>query len=139
MVRGALARQRGGHWLTTTANAWGMLAMRRFSERFEAVNVSGLTRASLGGKSAAQDWSSAGSPLHFDWPAAADTLRIDHQGKGKPWATVQSLAAVPLKAPFSSGYKIVKRIAAVQRRAPNAWSRGDVLRVTLELESGRAT
>jgi hypothetical protein len=26
---------------------------------------------------------------------------VTHQGTGKPWLTVQSLAAVPLKAPFA--------------------------------------
>src|SRR5262249_43890695 len=35
MVRGALARQRKGIWGTTVANAWGTVAIRRFSEAFD--------------------------------------------------------------------------------------------------------
>src|ERR1051325_5125396 len=35
MVRGALGRQLRGHWNTTTANAWGVLAMDKFSKAFE--------------------------------------------------------------------------------------------------------
>ncbi len=40
LVRGTLARQRRGHWNTTTANAWGVLALERFSATFEAAPVS---------------------------------------------------------------------------------------------------
>ena len=36
LVRGALARQRAGCWDLTTANAWGVLAMERFSQKFES-------------------------------------------------------------------------------------------------------
>ncbi len=31
LVRGALGRQLRGHWNTTVANAWGVLAMEKFS------------------------------------------------------------------------------------------------------------
>jgi uncharacterized protein YfaS (alpha-2-macroglobulin family) len=48
---------------------------------------------------------------------------------------VQSLAAIPLKQPFSSGYKIVKTVTAVERAQPDRWSRGDIVRVRLELEA----
>ncbi len=30
IVNGVIARQRQGHWDTTTANAWGMIAMKKF-------------------------------------------------------------------------------------------------------------
>ena len=33
LVRGALGRQQRGHWNTTVANAWGVLAMEKFSAR----------------------------------------------------------------------------------------------------------
>jgi uncharacterized protein YfaS (alpha-2-macroglobulin family) len=49
--------------------------------------------------------------------------------------TVQSLAAIPLKEPLSSGYKIQKTVTPVQRKAADGWSRGDILRVRLEMEA----
>ena len=42
---------------------------------------------------------------------------------------------LPLKEPFSTGYKVKKTFAAVDRKRNGAWSRGDVVRVRLELES----
>ena len=42
LVRGVLARQQNGHWNTTIANAWGVLAMEKFSSRFEADPGDGL-------------------------------------------------------------------------------------------------
>ena len=49
--------------------------------------------------------------------------------------TVQTVAAVPLKAPLSSGYKIAKTITPVEQAAEGVWSRGDVYRVRLDLEA----
>ncbi len=137
LVRGALARQRHGHWDLTTANAWGVLAMERFSERYESGEVGGMTRLDLAGESRAVDWS---SPLKADslivaWPPGKAELTVEHQGTGKPWLTVQGLAAVKLKEPLSSGYIIRKTITAVERRAADRWSRGDVLRVRLDVEA----
>ena len=137
LVRGALARQRHGHWDLTTANAWGVLAMERFSERYESGEVDGTTRLDLAGQSRAVDW---GSPLRADslimtWPPEKTDLAVEHQGAGHPWLTVQGLAAVPLKAPLASGYTIRKAITAVERRAADRWSRGDILRVRLEIDA----
>jgi hypothetical protein len=41
MLRGALGRQRAGHWSTTTANAWGVLAVEKFSAAYEKTAVCG--------------------------------------------------------------------------------------------------
>jgi uncharacterized protein YfaS (alpha-2-macroglobulin family) len=49
--------------------------------------------------------------------------------------TIQSLAAIPLKEPFSSGYKIQKTIIPVQQKDRNRWSRGDIVRIHLEIEA----
>ena len=48
MVVGSLSRQRGGAWLTTTANLWGSLALDKFSAKFESTPVAGRTVASFG-------------------------------------------------------------------------------------------
>ncbi len=137
VVLGALSRQKRGRWDLTLANAWGVLAMEKFSKAFEAVPVSGTTRATLAGQAHSTDWNAApkGKASLFAWPAKKDELSISHQGTGRPWATVQSLAAIPLKEPLSSGYKIKKTISPIERRDPKQWTRGDIFRIRLEIEA----
>ncbi len=137
LVRGALGRQYKGHWNITTANAWGVLAMEKFSKKFESVPVAGSTSALAGGAVKKLDWSEYpdGGSMSLIWPNGKESLSILHEGTGKPWAMVQSLAAIPLKEPFSSGYKIIKTLTPVEQKKKGKWSRGDVIRVKLELES----
>lgn len=137
LVRGALGRQKKGAWDLTLANAWGVLAMEKFSKAFESVPVSGSTRATLSRESFTTDWNASpkGKPSLFQWPAKKEELSLIHQGTGKPWATIQSLAAIPLKEPFSSGYKIKKTIIPIEQKQPKQWGRGDIVRIRLELES----
>nr|WP_233168297.1 MG2 domain-containing protein [Xylophilus sp. ASV27] len=162
LANGFIARQQNGAWHTTTANLWGGLALERFSARFEATPVTGNTRASLGDASAAVDWSrvervkpgdAGGAPnltsffgapaspgtlknngMFLPWPASGKaTLEVAQQGTGKPWLTVQSLAAVPRSQPFFAGYQLKKTITPVEQATKGQWTRGDVLRVTLEV------
>ena len=140
LVVGVLQRQRQGHWLTTTANLWGTLAINAFSKQFERDPVVGSAHAALGGAAQALSWSEQpkGGTLAIPWPAKAgerDTLQVTQTGAGKPWLTVQSLAAVPLKAPFSSGYAITRTVTPVEQKDKSAWSRGDIVRVKLEIDA----
>lgn len=137
MVRGALGRQHRGAWNTTTANAWGVLAMEKFSQKFESAPVSGSTVAAVNGQAKTFDWNThpKGGSLGLSWPKNGAQLTVTHQGTGRPWTTVQSLAAIPLKESFSSGYRIKKTLTPVQQKEKGAWSRGDVVRVRLDLES----
>ncbi len=137
LVQGALARQKAGKWDLTLANAWGVLALEKFSRAFEAVPVTGVTQASLSGRAQTIDWTTSpkGKALSFPWPAKKEELAIAHQGDGKPWITVQSLAAIPLKEPFSSGYKIQKTFTPVQQKHAGTWTRGDIVRIRLDMEA----
>ncbi|MCC9095521.1 hypothetical protein LMH47_11090, partial [Neisseria gonorrhoeae] len=45
-----------GAWHTTTANLWGGLALDRFSAKFEATPVAGITKAALAAATASVDW-----------------------------------------------------------------------------------
>ena len=141
MVVGSLARQRGGAWLTTTANLWGSLALDKFSARFESTKVEGKTVATLAGGAAgitrSIDWSAAaeGGAVSLPWPARQGVLNVTQEGAGKPWLTVQSLAAVPLKAPIRAGYSVARSVTAVEQKDKARWSRGDVLRVRLEVDA----
>ncbi|HEX3138755.1 MAG TPA: alpha-2-macroglobulin family protein, partial [Rhizobacter sp.] len=58
LVTGTLQRQQYGHWSTTTANAWGSVAMEAFSKRFEREPVAGSTRVGFepGNAQQALDW-----------------------------------------------------------------------------------
>src|SRR5690606_16285373 len=163
LAGGFIARQQGGAWHTTTANLWGGLALEKFSRRFESEPVAGSTRAALGAQSAAVDWARVGRVTAADpegaahqrtffgapaapgmlrdntmvlpWGGAGGTLSVTHQGSGKPWLTVQSLAAVELKAPFAAGYQVKKTVTPVEQAVPGRMSRGDVLRVALEVNA----
>ncbi len=137
LMRGAISRQHRGHWDLTTANAWGRLALEKFSKTFEAEPVEGTTSEELSGKYDRLDWGGGTSSgtLSFSWPEGTQKLSLTHLGSGKPWATISSLAAIPLKEPFSSGYKIKKTWTPVQQKTPGRWSRGDVARVRVEVEA----
>ncbi|WP_342616844.1 MG2 domain-containing protein [Rhodoferax sp. GW822-FHT02A01] len=168
LANGFISRQQNGAWHTTTANLWGGLALEKFSAKFEATPVAGTTRASMGGNSAAVDWSKVerikttdatgaahqntffGAPaapgnlrnnsMFLPWSKAGkDTFSVTHQGAGKPWLTLQSLAAVQLKEPFNAGYQIKKTITPIEQAdkslPPGSYTRGDVLRITLEVNA----
>jgi hypothetical protein len=169
LVGGFIARQQGGAWSTTTANLWGGLALEQFSRQHEAAPVAGTTRATLGAASGEVDWakvtrltaadpqgaaharSAFGAPaapgqlthntLLLPWPEAraGTPLTVTHAGSGKPWLTLQSLAAIDLKAPQGAGYQVKRSVTAVEQADKSLpagqYSRGDVLRVTLEINA----
>ena len=149
LVTGSLGRQRGGAWSTTTANAWGALALERFGSRMEDKPVAGRTTVTMTAPAPPQGtapqatatrsvtWATdpQGARLEIGWPGARGTLQWRHEGSGAPWATVQALAAVPLKAPVRAGYAVSRTVHAVQREHPDRWSRGDIARVQLEIEA----
>ncbi|MBF0145315.1 MAG: DUF1311 domain-containing protein [Magnetococcales bacterium] len=137
MMRGSLFRRQEGHWSTSVANAWGTLAARRFGSVFEGERVSGTTTSRLAEDQKEFDWSNqprGGQVLH-PWPQGTASLRVRHQGKGKPWLTVESRAAIPLTEPLLAGYRVKRTVTAVERKREGEWHRGDVYRVHLELEA----
>ncbi|VTU27565.1 hypothetical protein SRS16CHR_04087 [Variovorax sp. SRS16] len=165
LVNGFIGRQQNGAWHTTTANLWGGLALEKFSKQFESAPVAGITAATLGAAKAQVDWrkveriktgDAGGAPnqttffgapaspgnlrnnsMFLPWPAGAahDTLLVTQSGSGKPWLTLQSIAAVQLKAPFAAGYAIKKTVTPVEQAVKGIYTRGDVLRVTLEVNA----
>ena len=165
LASGFIARQRGGAWDTTAANLWGGLALEQFSKTRESEPVSGATQAVLGDARAQVDWTKVtrlkagdlaaapsaygapaqpgqftGNSMLLPWPAKASDkqpLIVTHSGSGKPWLTLQSLAAVELKAPFAAGYQIKRTVTPADQTDKSLpagqYSRGDVLRVTLDI------
>ena len=178
IARGALSRQQAGKWNTTLANAWGVLALRRFQSRFESEAVTGRSIVSVGSDPHSLDWKSAqsratndptkgtaigagpsqadrgpprgadaqrpgantysigaGVDTQFAWPASVEPLSIVHEGSGRPWAFITSRAALPLQAPLFAGYQIKRTVTPIEQKAASVWARGDVYRVTLEVEA----
>jgi hypothetical protein len=135
LVTGTLARQQRGAWRTTTANTWGVLALEKFSAAFERTPVGGATTLALGGQERRHDWAAAPQGGTLALPSRSGTVTARHDGTGQPWLTLQTLAAVPLAQPVAAGYRITRTVSAVQRQRPDVWSRGDVMRVRLEIEA----
>jgi uncharacterized protein YfaS (alpha-2-macroglobulin family) len=148
LAAGTVGRQQRGAWDTTHANAWGSVAVRRFAERYEAAAVAGLTRVALAEATGTADWA---TPVPGDarlpapvrtvtlpWPAGGrGELAVGHDGSGAPWATVQSVAAVPVTKPLFSGYRLRRSVTPVLQQVPGRWTRGDLVRVTLDIEAGQ--
>jgi hypothetical protein len=139
LLNGALARRQRGGWDTTTANLWGALALQRFAAVAEAGAVGGRSVLAFGGVERTVEWSGTplGATVTLPGPAAGATatLQARHDGAGQPWLALQTWAAVPLRAPLAAGYRLTRQVEAVQQQRPGVFSRGDVLRVTLEVES----
>lgn len=137
LVRGLLGRQQRGRWNTTVANAWGTLALRRFSAQFEATPVTGLTGVALGTKRAEVSWSApdASRAVSLPWPAQRTHLGVAHLGTGRPWVLVKADAALPLTSPVASGFTVARTLEPVEQKQPGRWSRGDVVRVRLEVDA----
>jgi uncharacterized protein YfaS (alpha-2-macroglobulin family) len=137
MVRGALARQEHGHWNTTPANAWGVLAMEKFSAQFESVPVTGETALTFGAQVEHVSWPTDNKQqvTEFPWQDTTTELTLKHAGAGKPWALIASRAALPLDAPLFTGYKVERTVTPVEQKTPGTWSRGDVMRVSLHIEA----
>jgi uncharacterized protein YfaS (alpha-2-macroglobulin family) len=139
LVRGTLGRMQRGRWNTTVANAWGTLALARYAARFESTPVTGSTIATLADRSFAHAWRPDDGPKTFarrlPWPEGRADLGLAHDGTGAPWVTMQSVAAIPLATALSSGYRVTRTVTPVQQQAKGAWRRGDVARVTLEVDA----
>jgi uncharacterized protein YfaS (alpha-2-macroglobulin family) len=138
LLRGALERQVRGHWSTTTANAWAVVALNGYAKRFERDEVTGITRAEIGkaGKKAEQRWPiSDGTRLTLPWPTAADKLTLSHEGSGKPWASLQTLAVIPITTARAFGYRVSREVTPIQESEKGKISRGDLWRVRLTVDA----
>ncbi|QDQ27598.1 hypothetical protein FNU76_15235 [Chitinimonas arctica] len=135
LARGVVSRQSRGHWDTTVANAWGALALRKFAAQAEAGQPTGSTFAKAAGEQSL-DWAKSpkGGSLMLAWPDQAATLNLRHQGNGKPWAIIEAKAALPLKAPLASGYRLEKQWMPIEAKG-KAFGRGDVWRVRLTIDA----
>ncbi|HJS05690.1 MAG TPA: MG2 domain-containing protein [Variovorax sp.] len=125
----------------TAANLGGVKAQVDWSkvERIKAGDPAGAPHQRSAFGAPAAPGNLRNNSMFLPWPAAApaprDTLLVTQSGSGKPWLTLQSIAAVQLKAPFAAGYAIKKTIAPVEQAVQGVYTRGDVLRVSLEVNA----
>jgi hypothetical protein len=135
VMRGALAMQRRGSWQSTVTNAWGTLAVEKFATTYETTRVAGTTSAALDGATKTLDWTRDpnGGSLEFGWPPTQANLEVTHVGAGNPWAQISAIAAIPLRAPFSSGYTIIKTLTPIDSTHAGGWMQGDLVRVHLKI------
>src|SRR5258707_15761290 len=81
--------------------------------------------------------------MFLPWSAVGDArkgqLTVTQQGTGKPWLTLQSVAAVQLKAPFSAGYTVTRTVKPVEQADKSLpagqYSRSEERRVGKECRS----
>jgi uncharacterized protein YfaS (alpha-2-macroglobulin family) len=137
MMVGVALRQARGHWDTTTANAWGTIAARKFAGIYPAEAIAGITTASFGPQTISRAWPLAEPMRAFSLklPAAQTPLRLTQAGGAGPWAMISVKAAVPLTQPLMAGYKMTKTVSVVQARTPGMLTRGDVIKVTIAVDA----
>jgi len=135
MMVGVALRQRRGHWDSTPANAWGVIAARRFASLYQSGPVSGTTTMSLAGAVRAAKWPNGASVSSLPLPPKPAALVLSQSGGAGPWAQVSLSAAVPLSRPLAAGYRITKQIQVIQRRIAGKLSRGDVLRIRITVDA----
>ena len=137
MMVGVALRQRRGSWDTTPANAWGVIAAKRFAALYPPGAVAGVTTASLGSASRRQSWPKRddAADLKLPLPATRTPLLLRQSGGAGPWAQVSLTAAVPLKQPLSAGYRIEKKVSALQQKVKGRLTRGDVIKVSITVDA----
>lgn len=107
-------------------------------ERVKAGDPSGAPNQASAFGAPASPGNLRNNAMFIPWPeppGAHDTLLVTQAGTGKPWLTVQSVAAVQLKGPFAAGYAITKTVAPIEQAVKGIYTRGDILRVSLEVNA----
>lgn len=142
ILRGTIGRQIKGIWDLTTANAWGSLALEKFSKEFEKETVNGETTSKMNDSSQTVKWVEGTKTLSQKIPFGKEQseLKLTHSGTGKPWVNLQSKVASRLKSPISSGYTIEKTITKMNSSGifslfTGGFKRGDLIRVSLKIKS----
>ena len=75
--------------------------------------------------------------VFLPWQASPQqsTVVLTQDGTGRPWATIQSLAAVPLKAPFAAGYNVTKTATPINEQVKGKVTRGDIWRIRIDVDA----
>lgn len=123
-------------WYVPTTMAWVAGGLKKFGAAYETTPVTGTALISVmeTKETATVDFGQkATGALAAKWPDQTATLQLTHAGQGKPWVSVQTLAAVPLKAPRGQGLLVEKSIRNVTR--DTGFQAGDIVEVELKVNA----
>src|SRR3546814_7873450 len=122
--------------LTTTSNAWGTIAVRKFAQSYPATAITGTTTLALGARSVSRAWPLAADQraISLPLPPAQTPLMLRQTGGEGPWATVSVSAAVPLTRPLAAGYQAKSKVSVVSQRQKGVLTRGEGHKVKIRVE-----
>jgi len=135
MLEGLLRRQKRGAWSTTVANVWGTLALKSYLKKHPPAGADTKATVTWQEKTQNVGLNDQGS-LHLNWPQKQENLTLGREGQGDVWASVIARAAVPLTEAFQAGYRLEKTLQPVEQKTKGKWSRGDIVKVTFNMEAG---
>ncbi|MEQ1601992.1 MAG: MG2 domain-containing protein [Methylophilaceae bacterium] len=75
--------------------------------------------------------------LNLNWPKQSASFKLNHQGSGQPWVSIFVKAALPGKT-VASGYSVQRSISPIKQAVAGVWSRGDLVRVRLDIDASVA-
>lgn len=130
-LRAAAEMQKRGHWDLTTANVWGALTFRSYLDRNPG-NIEGAIEVASDDTSMRLEQGKSGKFVLNESPISLD---ITNSSNGQPWIFLQKREAILRTEQFSNGYRIKRSIKSLQRKAPKAYSVGDILEVSLDIEA----
>jgi uncharacterized protein YfaS (alpha-2-macroglobulin family) len=139
MARSFVARMKDGRFSTTLANSYGYLTLKKFANTQEKEVLSGTTVTKLDEMTRKTDWKGNGkeeTKLEFSLSdKKIQDLKITHNGQGKPWASIQVSAAIPLAKDWDNGIRIRKNTKSIEKKnLSGSNSVGDIIRVRLDWE-----
>jgi uncharacterized protein YfaS (alpha-2-macroglobulin family) len=139
MARSFVARMKDGRFSTTLANSYGYLTLKKFAKTQEKEILTGTTSTNLDEMIRKSEWKGTGreeTKLEFALTEKKlQNLKITHTGQGKPWASIQVSAAIPLTKNWDNGIRIRKTIQSIEKNnSSENYSVGDIVRVRLEWE-----
>jgi uncharacterized protein YfaS (alpha-2-macroglobulin family) len=139
LLRSLIENLKSGYFDTTTGNAWAVVALNRFKQKFERVPVSGNVALNVGATKREVSISEAKPKGEAFLPiqdlGQVKSLSQRFTGQGAPWSFTLVEAALPLTSSVDHGYVISKSVEPVQQKEKSSYTRGDLFRVTLKLEA----
>lgn len=140
-ARGAVARQRHGHWMSTQANVWGSLALDKYGQRVAQNGLSGKTVVRYGAQSLELDWAHTPGGESFKLPlvVGVDRLSVDHRGNGAPYVQVVGLAYAPLKEAVGGHIAVTRTVTPLKQAGKGVWTVGDIARISIRFKLDQAS
>jgi uncharacterized protein YfaS (alpha-2-macroglobulin family) len=130
-LRAATEMQANGHWDLTTANVWGALTLREYLSGNPG-KVQGTVDI---GSNKISKQLIQGEKATFPLENSALLLNLTNTSSGEPWLLLQKREAILRKNEFSKGYRVQRSIRVLQQKAPQSYSVGDILEISLKIQA----